>query len=59
MTVKETIEILKTYPEDQFVQIRVWLKKDKDYHNLIQVTVGKIQQSISGAALFTGTDNND
>ena len=57
MTVEEAINILETYPKDQSVFIRVWLKENQDYldWNHIDVVADKIQQSISGAALFTGT----
>ena len=58
MTVEEAIRELQTYPKDQSLQIRVWLCENRDYldDGRIDVVVEKIQQSISGAAMFTGTD---
>ena len=58
MTIAEVIEELKTYPEDQSLFIRVWLKDNRDYldYSHIDVVLDKLQQSISGGAMFTGTD---
>ena len=58
MTIKEAIRELQTYPEDQSLQIRIWLCENRDYldDGHIDVVVEKIQQSVSGAAMFTGTD---
>ena len=60
MTVEEAIRELQTYPKDQSLQIRVWLHENRDYldDGRIDVIVEKIQQSVSGAAMFTGTDRH-
>ena len=61
VTIKDAIKQLETYPEDQFVHIRVWLKDNRDYldYGYLDVVVEKIQQSTSGAALVTGTDTRE
>ena len=58
MTIAEVIEELKTYPEDQSLFIRVWLKDNRDYldYGHIDVVLDKLQQSVSGGAMLTGTD---
>lgn len=50
MTIAELRQVIADYPDDQFVHLRVWL--DDSRH--VDVTVGKVQQGVSGAALLTG-----
>lgn len=58
MTVKELKKLIEDYPDDQDVQMRLWLKENTDYldDDFIQCLVEKVQQSITGAVLITGTD---
>lgn len=58
MTIAELREILKQYPDDQFVHMRIWfigndIYNPKGTYN-IDVSVMKAQQGVSGALLLTG-----
>lgn len=55
MTVKELRDVLATYPEDQFVHVRVWLTGDSGYGDTVahDTVLGKVQQGSDGAALLT------
>jgi hypothetical protein len=49
MTIKELQILLKEYPENQFVHIRVWINEEKHF----DTTLEKVQQGCDGAALLT------
>ena len=53
MTVEELKSILTTHPDDQFIHMRIW----PDDKSLVQATVSKVQQGVSGAVLLTGSVN--
>lgn len=57
MTVKELKDILTTYPDNQFIYLRIWLDPNKDYldEGLVQVMASKALQGISGAVVLTGS----
>ena len=55
MTVKELKDELATYPEDQFVHVRVWMSDFADDDRHEDVVLDKVQQGVDGAALLTVT----
>lgn len=50
MTIKELKKELETYPEDNFVHVRVWI--ENKCHDLV---VEKYQQGVDGSILLTTT----
>lgn len=58
MTIKELREIIKDYPDDSFVHMRIWLQPHLDYldDGLVQAVVDKSKCDVSGALLLIGTD---
>jgi len=50
LTIQELKEVLKTYPSDNFVHIRVWID-DKNYDLIVE----KTQQGVDGSILLTTT----
>lgn len=58
MTIAELKEIIKEYPDDQFVHMRIWFIGNDIYNPkgtyAINVTVMKAQQGVDGGLLLTG-----